>query len=116
MISNELGIYGKIDIYDRSKKILIERKYALKNIYRGQYYQLWAQFFCMVEMGYAVKSLAFYEFNNTKRLIDNIRENIRDKFSKLFTQDDSVVIFDVNNDKTEKYGNAIHRDQDLVFL
>ncbi len=57
-----------------------------------------------------------YEFNNTKRLIDNIRENIRDKFSKLFTQDDSVVIFDVNIDKTEKYGNAIHRDQDIIFL
>lgn len=57
-----------------------------------------------------------YEFNNTKRLIDNIRVNIRDKYSKLFTQDDSVVIFDVNIDKTEKYGNAIHRDQDIVFL
>ncbi len=57
-----------------------------------------------------------YEFNNTKRLIDNIRENIRDKFFKLFTQDDSVVIFDVNTDKTEKYGNAIHRDKDIIFL
>lgn len=57
-----------------------------------------------------------YEFNNAKRLIDNIRENIRDKFSKLFTQDDSVVIFEVNNEKTEKFGNAIHRDQDLIFL
>lgn len=57
-----------------------------------------------------------YEFNNTKRLIDNIRENITDKFSKLFTQDDSVVVFEVNNEKTEKYGNAIHRDQDIIFL
>ena len=57
-----------------------------------------------------------YEFNNTKRLIDNIRENIRDKFFKLFTQDDSVVIFDVNTDKTEKYGNVIHRDKDIIFL
>ena len=57
-----------------------------------------------------------YEFNNTKRLIDNIRENIKHKFAKLFTEDDSVVIFDVNIDKTEKYGNAIHRDQDIVFF
>lgn len=68
VISNELGVYGKIDIYDRSKKILIERKYALKSIYRGQYYQLWAQFFCMVEMGYAVKGLAFYEISTRKSL------------------------------------------------
>ena len=57
-----------------------------------------------------------YEFNNTKRLIDNIRENIKHKFAKLFTEDDSVVIFDVNIEKTEKYGNAIHRDQDFFFL
>lgn len=57
-----------------------------------------------------------YEFNNTNRLIENIRENIRHKFSKLFTEDDSVVIFDVNIDKTEKYGNAIHRDKDIVFF
>ena len=57
-----------------------------------------------------------YEFNNTKRLIDNIREKIKHKFAKLFTEDDSVVIFDVNIDKTEKYGNAIHRDKDIVFF
>ena len=57
-----------------------------------------------------------YEFNNTKRLIDNIRENIKHKFAKLFTEDDSVVIFEVNTEKTEKYGNAIHRDKDIVFL
>lgn len=57
-----------------------------------------------------------YEFNNTKRMIENIRENISHKFAKLFTEDDSVVIFDVNIDKTEKYGNAIYRDKDLVFF
>lgn len=48
-----------------------------------------------------------YEFNNTKRMIENIKENITHKFFKLFTPDDSVVIFDVNIEKTIKYGNAI---------
>ena len=57
-----------------------------------------------------------YEFNNTKRLIDKSRESIKHKFAKQFTEEDSVVIFDVNTDKTEKYGNAIHRDQDIVFF
>ena len=57
-----------------------------------------------------------YEFNNTKRMIDNIRENIKHKFAKQFTEDDSIVIFEVNLDKAEKYGNAIHRDKDIVFL
>lgn len=59
--SQELGIMGKIDIYRHSDKTLIERKYQLKQIYQGQVYQLWAQYFCLAEMGYAVEHLAFYE-------------------------------------------------------
>ncbi len=57
-----------------------------------------------------------YEVNNTQRVIDNIKVNIVDKFSKLFTGADSVLIFDAPNAKVEKYGNAIHRDQDVVYL
>lgn len=58
--SNELGIIGKIDLYKGKEKLLIERKYQLKTIYQGQLYQLWAQYFCMKEMGYEIEKLAFY--------------------------------------------------------
>lgn len=57
-----------------------------------------------------------YEVNNTQRIIDNIRVNVVEKFSKLFTGADSVVIFDAPNAKVEKFGNAIHRDQDVVYF
>lgn len=57
-----------------------------------------------------------YEVNNTQRIIDNIRLNIVEKFSKLFTSADSVLIFDAPNAKVEKFGNAIHRDKDVVYL
>lgn len=57
-----------------------------------------------------------YEFNQTSRMLDNIRVNIQDKFSRLFTNDDSVVIFEVNDKKIEKYGNAIHRDSDIIYF
>ena len=82
--SDELGIMGVIDIYKGEQRLLIERKNNLKQIFKGQIYQLWAQYFCMVEMG--------------------------------FTMDDSVVIFDVADNALTKYGCAIHRDQDIVFL
>ena len=49
-------------------------------------------------------------------MIENIKENIKYYFSSKFTPDDSVVIFDVNIEKTLKYGNAIHRDEDIVFF
>lgn len=57
-----------------------------------------------------------YEVNNTKRIIDNIQIEIREKYGKLFTPDDSVVIFEVANNNIIKYGNAIHRDKNIVFL
>jgi CRISPR-associated protein Cas4 len=64
--SNELGVAGKIDIYKGKEKYLIERKYQLHAIYRGQIYQLWAQYFCMIEMGYEVAKLAFYAIATNK--------------------------------------------------
>jgi CRISPR-associated protein Cas2 len=57
-----------------------------------------------------------YEVNNTQRVINNIKLNIVQKFSKLFTGADSVMIFDAPNAKVEKFGNAIHRDQEVVYL
>ena len=57
-----------------------------------------------------------YEFNNTKRLISNLEIQIKEKFMPLFSGGDSVMIFDCNNKDIIKYGNAIHRDKDIVFL
>lgn len=64
--SEELGICGKIDVYKGSQFWLIERKYNLKKIFQGQIYQLWAQYFCMTEMGYEVRKIAFYEISTNK--------------------------------------------------
>jgi CRISPR-associated protein Cas4 len=62
----ELKIMGKIDLYKQKEKLLIERKYKLETIYQGQIYQLWAQFFCMLEMGYDIEKLAFYSISTNK--------------------------------------------------
>lgn len=66
VFSDELGIMGKIDVYRQNEKMLIERKYQLKQIFRGQMYQLWAQYFCMLEMGYEIEKIAFYEISTNK--------------------------------------------------
>lgn len=55
VMSEQLGVMGKTDVYRKKEKKLIERKYQLKQIYQGQIYQLWAQYFCMVEMGYEIE-------------------------------------------------------------
>ena len=57
-----------------------------------------------------------YEINNTSRVTDNIVLKIENVFSKHFGGTDSVVIFDIGNAKVRKFGNAIHRDQDVVYF
>ena len=56
-----------------------------------------------------------YEFSNSNRLIENIVERIKE-FAKQFCFDDSVIVFDVNDNKMVKYGNAIHRDKPIVYF
>ncbi|MBQ3368579.1 CRISPR-associated endonuclease Cas2 [bacterium] len=57
-----------------------------------------------------------YEVNNSNRVMDNIVLKIEDEYSRKFGGGDSVIIFDVSAVKLKKYGNAIHRDQDIVYL
>lgn len=66
--SEEYGLMGKIDLYKRKEKKLIERKFQLKQIFQGQIYQLWAQMLCLKEMGYEIESLAFYEISKNKMI------------------------------------------------
>lgn len=56
-----------------------------------------------------------YEINNTNRVIENIKLKI-EQFAKLFGGGDSILIFDVSDVKLKKYGNAIHRDKDIVYF
>lgn len=60
------GIAGKIDIYDSETKTLIERKTKIKQVYDGYRYQLYAQYFCLAEMGYTVKKLALRSLADNK--------------------------------------------------
>lgn len=66
--SEEYGLMGKIDVYKRKSRKLIERKFQLKQVFQGQIYQLWGQMFCLKEMGYEVEELAFYEISTNKMI------------------------------------------------
>ena len=56
-----------------------------------------------------------YEVNNTNRVLENLMLKI-DQFATQFDGGDSVIIFDVSGVKLKKYGCAIHRDVDIVYL
>lgn len=69
----------------------------------------------LVKHGAIRLQYSVYEVANTKRVMDNLTVKI-EAWAKHFTLDDSVIIFDVDENKMIKYGNAIHRDKPVVFL
>lgn len=57
-----------------------------------------------------------YELNHSSRVVNILMHEIKQRFQPLFTPDDSVVVFPVDEQKVIKMGNAIHRDQDMIFF
>jgi CRISPR-associated exonuclease Cas4 len=97
--SEKYRLLGKIDTLDLHKKELCERKYSVSAIYDGFHYQIYAQYFALLEMGYKVDSLKIYSKKDNKNyqikcpgkneihefdmLIDNIRSfSLYDSFSQ----------------------------------
>ncbi len=64
--SEEFGVVGKIDIYDSESKTLIERKTKISKIYQGHRMQVYAQYFCLIEMGYEIEHIVLRSLQDNK--------------------------------------------------
>lgn len=110
--SKKYNLAGKIDIYDSEEKALIERKTRVKTIYDGYKYQLYAQYFCLIEMGFEVKKLLIHSLEDNKRYVIDlpIGEELK-KFENLIEE---IKNYDISNDKTkpnpEKCKNCIYSE------
>jgi CRISPR-associated protein Cas4 len=65
--SEELGIGGKIDIYDTQEQHLIERKAKLHRLHLGHLMQVYAQTAALREMGYPVSRISIHSLDDNKR-------------------------------------------------
>lgn len=100
---NKYNLVGKIDIYDEEKKMLIERKKHISKIYEGYVFQLYAQYFAMIEMGYMIDNMQLYSMDDNKKYPIELPEtNIEmfDKFEKIIEQ---MKILDLENFVQENY-------------
>lgn len=70
----------------------------------------------LVKHGGIRLQFSVFEINNTKRIQEILKVKIEAIFSKKFSGRDSIFIFDTDEKKAIKYGNAIHRDQKLIFF
>ena len=84
--SDKYRLYGKIDIYDADKKILTERKKHVTRIYDGYVFQLYAQYYAMLEMGYEIKGLEIRSLDDNRRYIVKLPDEdklMKNKFECL---------------------------------
>ena len=68
--SEKYNIGGKIDIYDKKNGYLIERKtkaHTEGSLYKGYVCQLYAQYFCLKEMGENPQKLFIHSLEDNKR-------------------------------------------------
>ncbi len=106
-------IFGKIDIYDVKKKLLIERKKKICKIFIGHLMQVYAQYYCMIEMGYSVEKIIIYSIDDNKKYkIDLPKIEI---YNLLKTVSESIRNFDFKDlllitDKENKDFNTIYNN------
>lgn len=111
--SEEYGLIGKIDIFDTQKHHLIERKKKIRQIYDGYVFQLYAQYFCMTEMGYNVEALFLHSMDDNKRYQVSLPEDdphMRKKFENVIEQMKTTEIENYRQDNPLKCKNCIYFD------
>ena len=64
--SEKYHLLGKIDTFDLRTNELCERKYSVTAIYDGFRYQVYAQYFALLEMGYQVDKIKIYSKKDNK--------------------------------------------------
>lgn len=70
----------------------------------------------LIKQGGVRLQYSVFEINNTKRVLDILKIKIEQSFSKKFEGGDSVFIFETELKTAIKLGNAIHRDQPLLYF
>lgn len=58
-----------------------------------------------------------YEIKNSERILENITVVISKEFAPRFTEDDSIMIFNMSKQcKKTYFGYAKHREEDVIFF
>lgn len=84
--SHSYNLMGKIDVFNKKTGELIERKYQVKKIYDGYKLQVYAQYFCLKEMGYKINKISIYSMSDNKKYKIPLPDKIEmDKLIKTIT-------------------------------
>jgi len=109
--SETYGLVGKIDIYNAKTYELTERKKKINSVFDGYIFQLYAQYYCMIEMGYKVSSLALYSMDDNRKYCIQLPEDnkvMQEKFVKTIYDIRTTDIANYRQLNIEKCKNCIY--------
>jgi len=111
--SERYNLVGKIDIFDVQTGILIERKYQIKQIFDGYWFQLYAQKIALEEQGFQVNKLKLHSLKDNKSYFLSIdeEETIRNKFFNLMMEVENLKIESLPvQENVAKCRNCIYKE------
>lgn len=114
--SEKYRLYGKIDIYDADKKLLIERKKHVTRIYDGYVFQLYAQYYAMIEMGYDIKRLEIRSIDDNKKYgvaLPDADMPMKQKFETLVNEMRTFDLTAFRQNNVEKCKKCIYEDASI---
>jgi CRISPR-associated protein Cas4 len=111
VFSQKENIIGKIDLYDKETKTLIERKSKIKKVYDGYRYQMYAQCVALEEMGYPVKQMFLHSLDDNKKYPVHYGGKEMFEFQKILL---AIRAFDIGKStpqtNTNKCQNCIYHE------
>lgn len=90
------NILGKIDLFDIEKSTIIERKYKINELYDGQVFQVYAQFFGLLELGYEVKKIKIHSLSDNKTYLIELPKDDNLLYQKFISTLEQIKSFDLN--------------------
>ena len=109
--SEKLRLIGKIDVFYQDTGILVERKKRIKTIYDGYVFQIYAQCYCLREMGHAVSGLKLYSMDDNKTFTVPLPEEdskMDRKFLSLIRQIKTFTLENYQQNNIEKCRQCIY--------
>ncbi|BFK75606.1 MULTISPECIES: type V CRISPR-associated protein Cas4 [Acidaminococcus] len=106
--SSTYGLIGKIDLFDSSTKTLIERKKQIKTIYDGYIFQIYGQYFCMIEMGFQVDHLQLYSLDDHRKYDISLPKDDQPMFQKFEQLLKEMRQFSLSSFKQQNQKKCLH--------
>lgn len=111
IVCEKYKLIGKIDLFYQKEGLLVERKKRIKTIYDGYVFQIYAQYYGMVEMGYEVNKLKLYSKDDNHSypiLLPDENLEMKIKFLKLLHQVQGFQVESFRQTNREKCVHCIY--------